>query len=89
MSYFALQDDLEKLSGRPVDLVPKEGLHRSSAIGSWPTRRFCTRHDELYVADLADSTRAVREHLDGISRERRDEDRDAARRGAVPVASAR
>jgi predicted nucleotidyltransferase len=27
-SYFALQDDLEKLFGRPVDLVPKEGLHR-------------------------------------------------------------
>jgi uncharacterized protein len=28
MSYFALQEDLEKLFGRPVDLVPKEGLHR-------------------------------------------------------------
>ena len=28
MSYFALQDGLEKLLGRPVDLVPKEGLHR-------------------------------------------------------------
>jgi predicted nucleotidyltransferase len=28
MSYFALQDDLEKLFGRPVDLVPKESLHR-------------------------------------------------------------
>ena len=28
MSYFALQDDLEKLFGLPVDLVPKEGLHR-------------------------------------------------------------
>ena len=28
MSYFALQDDLAKLFGRPVDLVPKEGLHR-------------------------------------------------------------
>jgi uncharacterized protein len=29
MSYFALQDHhLEKLFGRPVDLVPKEGLHR-------------------------------------------------------------
>jgi uncharacterized protein len=28
MSYFDLQDDLEKLFGRPVDLVPKEGLHR-------------------------------------------------------------
>jgi uncharacterized protein with HEPN domain len=33
------------------------------------------RHDELYVADLIDSTRAVREYLDGISRERWDEDR--------------
>ena len=28
MSYFALQEDLEKLFDRPVDLVPKEGLHR-------------------------------------------------------------
>ena len=28
MSYFALQEDLEKLFGRPVDLVPKDGLHR-------------------------------------------------------------
>ena len=27
-AYFALQDELEKLFGRPVDLVPKEGLHR-------------------------------------------------------------
>jgi len=33
------------------------------------------RHDELYVADLVDSTRAVREYLDGISREHWDEDR--------------
>jgi hypothetical protein len=29
----------------------------SSAIRSWPTRRFCMRHDKLYVADLVDSTR--------------------------------
>jgi uncharacterized protein len=29
MSYFALQDDLEKLFGRSVDLVPKDGLHRA------------------------------------------------------------
>jgi predicted nucleotidyltransferase len=28
MSCFALQEDLEKLFGRPVDLVPKDGLHR-------------------------------------------------------------
>ncbi len=28
MSYFSLQEDLEELFGRPVDLVPKEGLHR-------------------------------------------------------------
>lgn len=28
MAYFALQEDLEKLFGRPVDLVPKDGLHR-------------------------------------------------------------
>ena len=28
MSYFALQEDLEELFGRPVDLVPKEGLYR-------------------------------------------------------------
>jgi hypothetical protein len=33
------------------------------------------RHDELYVADLVDSTRAVCEYLDGISRERWDGDR--------------
>ena len=33
------------------------------------------RHDELYVADLVDSTRAIREYLDGISREHWDEDR--------------
>jgi hypothetical protein len=33
------------------------------------------RHDELYIADLVDSTRAIREYLDGISRERWDEDR--------------
>ena len=28
MSYFALQEDLEELFGRPVDLVQKDGLHR-------------------------------------------------------------
>jgi uncharacterized protein len=28
MSYFDLQDDLEQLFDRPVDLVPKDGLHR-------------------------------------------------------------
>ena len=28
MSYFALQEDLEKLFGLPVHLVPKDGLHR-------------------------------------------------------------
>jgi uncharacterized protein with HEPN domain len=33
------------------------------------------RHDELYIADLVDSTRAVREYLDGVSREHWDEDR--------------
>jgi uncharacterized protein with HEPN domain len=33
------------------------------------------RHDELYIADLVDSTRAVREYLDGISREHWDDDR--------------
>ena len=33
MSYFALHDDLEKLFGRPVDLVPKEGLHRVIPTG--------------------------------------------------------
>jgi uncharacterized protein with HEPN domain len=31
--------------------------------------------DALYVADLVDSTRTVRSYLDGISRERWDEDR--------------
>ena len=33
------------------------------------------RRDELYVADLADNTRAVLEYLDGISREQWDKDR--------------
>jgi uncharacterized protein len=28
MSYFSLQEDLEGLFGRPVDLVAKDGLHR-------------------------------------------------------------
>lgn len=28
MDYFAFQDDLEDLFGCPVDLVPKDGLHR-------------------------------------------------------------
>jgi predicted nucleotidyltransferase len=28
MSYFALQEDLEELFGRPVDLVAKDSLHR-------------------------------------------------------------
>lgn len=28
MSYFDLQDDLERLFGRRVDLVAKDGLHR-------------------------------------------------------------
>lgn len=27
MDYFALQEELEELFGRPVDLVPKDGLH--------------------------------------------------------------
>ena len=40
------------------------------------------RRDELYVAaDLVDNTRAIREYLDGISREQRDQDR--VRRDAV------
>lgn len=33
------------------------------------------RHDELYIADLIDSTRAISEYLNGISRERWDADR--------------
>jgi predicted nucleotidyltransferase len=28
MAYFALQDDLEELLGRPVDLVARDGLNR-------------------------------------------------------------
>jgi uncharacterized protein with HEPN domain len=39
------------------------------------------RRDELYVADLADNARAIREYLDGISREQWDQDR--VRRDAV------
>ncbi len=37
MSFFALQEDLEKLFGRQVDLVSKDGSTRSSAVGSLPT----------------------------------------------------
>lgn len=33
------------------------------------------RREELYVADLVDNARAVREYLDGVSRERWDVDR--------------
>ena len=33
------------------------------------------RRDDLYVADLADSTRAIREYLDSISRAQWDKDR--------------
>ena len=29
MSYFAFQEDLERLFGSSVDLVPKDGLHRA------------------------------------------------------------
>jgi len=39
------------------------------------------RRNELYVADLVDNTRAVREYLEGISREQWDQDR--VRRDAV------
>jgi uncharacterized protein with HEPN domain len=39
------------------------------------------RRDELYIADLADNARAIREYLDGISREQWDQDR--VRRDAV------
>src|ERR1035438_5592392 len=53
----------------------------SSGIRSSPTRRSCMRRDELYVADLVDNTRAIREYLDGISREQWDQDR--VRRDAV------
>jgi uncharacterized protein with HEPN domain len=33
------------------------------------------RREELYVADLVDNARAIREYLDGVSRERWDADR--------------
>jgi uncharacterized protein with HEPN domain len=39
-------------------------MHRSSM-----------RRNSLYLADLVDSTRAIRDYLDGIGRERWDEDR--------------
>jgi uncharacterized protein with HEPN domain len=39
------------------------------------------RREDLYVADLVDNTRAVREYLDGVSREQWD--RDRVRRDAV------
>jgi len=37
--------------------------------------RSCMRRDDLYVADLADTTRAIREYLDSISRAQWDDDR--------------
>jgi uncharacterized protein with HEPN domain len=33
------------------------------------------RREELYVADLVDNARAVREYIDGVTRERWDSDR--------------
>jgi uncharacterized protein with HEPN domain len=39
------------------------------------------RREELYVADLADNTRAIQDYLDGVSRAQWDEDR--LRRDAV------
>src|ERR1700678_600996 len=45
-----------------------------SATRSWTTRRFCMQRDALYVADLVESSRTVRGYLDGVSRERWDED---------------
>jgi uncharacterized protein len=57
MSYFALQDDLEKLFGRPVDLVPKEGLHRvirdqvvNGQVFSWPWTQVLADAQVLYAA---------------------------------------
>ena len=38
-------------------------------------RRSCMRRDDLYVADLADTTRAIREYLHSVSRAQWDEDR--------------
>jgi hypothetical protein len=44
------------------------------------------RREELYLADLVDNARAVREYLDGVSRERWDADRRrASGRLAGPV----
>ncbi len=39
------------------------------------------RREELYVADLADNTRAIQDYVDGVSREQWDQDR--LRRDAV------
>jgi uncharacterized protein with HEPN domain len=39
------------------------------------------RREDLYVADLVDNTQAVRDYLDGVSREQWDHDR--VRRDAV------
>jgi len=38
-------------------------------------RRSFMRRDDLYVADLVDTTRAIREYLDSIGRAQWDEDR--------------
>ena len=43
--------------------------------------RSCMRREELYVSDLADNTRAIRDYLDGVSREQWDQNR--LRRDAV------
>jgi uncharacterized protein with HEPN domain len=44
------------------------------------------QRDDLYIADLVESARTVRDYLEGISREQWDEDR--VLRDAVPVPAA-
>jgi hypothetical protein len=72
MAYFDLQEDLERLFGRRVDLVAKDGLHRVIRDQVLLTRRSCMRREELYLADLIDNARAVRGYLVGVTRERWD-----------------
>jgi uncharacterized protein with HEPN domain len=72
-------DEIRALGLRLAELCERYGIADLSVFGS--VARGDARRDELYVADLVDNTRAIREYLDGISREQWDQDR--VRRDAV------
>ena len=54
---------------------PRRAAPGDPGSGAAPTRRSCMRREELYLADLVEDTQAVRGYLDGISRERWEQDR--------------